>query len=118
MFLSMSSSDKDIEQMLLELNDSDHKILVYLEQYDVTDSSLTINKKKSLPNSTKVATDTGLAANTTSVALTRLNLKGFILYTRFGMQKKAILTTKGMSIVNYFKKVAPVYYEELKKGEK
>ena len=110
----MSLSDKDIEQLLMQLNDSDKQILVHLEKHGIADSSLTEDKKKTLPNTSDIALNTGLATNTTSQSLTRMNLKGFIVYSRLGMQKKAILTAKGMAIVNYLKKVNQIYYEELR----
>lgn len=116
----MNSADNDIQNLFDrgELSDSEQRILVYLERFDVGDFPLQKKKKQLLPNASKISSETGLAVTTTSQSLLRLNNKGLIVYSRLGMQKKAVLTKKGLSIVAFIKKMNLAYYKELKKLEK
>ena len=99
----MILNEKTIEEMFSkgELKDSDQRILVYLEAFGVGKFPLSQENKQNLPNATKICRETGLAAITTSKSLNRLNMKGLIVYSRLGMQKKAVLTENGLLIVNY-----------------
>lgn len=112
----MTLTEDEIKAMLekRELNDSEHRVLVFLEPFGILELPLTSEKRKELPNASKIAGNTGLVANTVSEALKRLNIKGLIVYSRYGMQKHAVLTGKGMAVVEFWKSNNPQYYELLK----